>query len=72
VVCAYSVRARERPTVSPPVTCDEVAEAAGSGDATGLAFEMGNVLDRLAADVAAAKHPIASRRTNAQCGELRP
>jgi bifunctional non-homologous end joining protein LigD len=49
MVCAYSVRAKARPTVSTPVTWDEVEEVAGSGDPTGLVFEMGDVLERLAA-----------------------
>jgi bifunctional non-homologous end joining protein LigD len=47
--CAYAVRAKERPTVSTPVTWEEVEQAAGSGDATALVFEMGDVIDRLAA-----------------------
>ena len=49
MVCAYAVRAKERPTVSTPVTWEEVERAAGSGDATALVFEMGDVIDRLAA-----------------------
>jgi bifunctional non-homologous end joining protein LigD len=44
-VCAYSLRARPRPTVSTPVTWDEV-EAAAEGDE--LSFEAHEVLDRVA------------------------
>lgn len=45
-VCAYSLRARPRPTVSTPVTWDEVAAAADGTDP--LVFEFGDVLDRVA------------------------
>ncbi|HEY8546191.1 MAG TPA: non-homologous end-joining DNA ligase [Acidimicrobiales bacterium] len=44
-VAVYSLRARPRPTVSTPVTWDEV-EAAARGDDP-LVFEMGDVLDRV-------------------------
>src|SRR3954464_6597244 len=40
MVCAYSVRARERPTVSTPVTWDEVGAVAGGEDPASLAFEV--------------------------------
>jgi len=43
-VCVYSLRARERPTVSTPITWDEVAEARAPED---LRFESGDVLDRV-------------------------
>jgi bifunctional non-homologous end joining protein LigD len=46
-VCAYSLRARERPTVSTPVIWDEVQAAADAGDASLLAFEAGTVLERV-------------------------
>jgi bifunctional non-homologous end joining protein LigD len=46
-VCVYSLRARPRPTVSTPVTWDEVEEAAGSGDPATLSFEAGEVLARV-------------------------
>jgi bifunctional non-homologous end joining protein LigD len=46
-VCAYSPRARTRPTVSTPVTWDEVAEAASRGDADLLRFELDDVLVRV-------------------------
>jgi bifunctional non-homologous end joining protein LigD len=49
MVCAYSVRAKERPTVSTPVTWAEVGEAVDRGDAGALHFELGDVLDRVAA-----------------------
>jgi bifunctional non-homologous end joining protein LigD len=45
-VCAYSLRAKERPTVSTPVTWDEVAVTAGKKSAKLLAFEANDVLKR--------------------------
>ena len=42
-VCVYSLRARERPTVSTPVTWDEV-----EADPSSLVFEAGQVLERVA------------------------
>src|SRR5215210_2986530 len=47
MVCAYSVRAKERPTVSTPLMWRELEEALGAGAATGLVFEMGDVLQRI-------------------------
>ena len=47
-VSIYSLRARPRPTVSTPVTWDEVAAAADAGDADALVFEAPAVLDRVA------------------------
>ena len=46
-VSVYSMRARERPTVSTPVTWDEVAAAAEAGDAAALRFEAAAVLERV-------------------------
>jgi bifunctional non-homologous end joining protein LigD len=46
-VAVYSLRARPAPTVSAPVTWDEV-EAAADGEA--LSFEAADVLERMAAD----------------------
>jgi bifunctional non-homologous end joining protein LigD len=47
-VCAYSLRAREHPTVSTPVEWDEVEAALERGDAERLAFEAPAVLERVA------------------------
>jgi bifunctional non-homologous end joining protein LigD len=47
-VCAYSLRATERPTVSTPLEWDEVRAALDSGDANALRFDAGAVLDRVA------------------------
>jgi len=46
-ISVYSLRARERPTASTPVTWDEVAQAADSGDGSQLVFEAGAVLERI-------------------------
>jgi len=46
MVCAYSVRAKERPTVSTPVEWREIEDALDAGDAGALVFEMGDVLER--------------------------
>jgi bifunctional non-homologous end joining protein LigD len=47
-ISLYSLRARERPTVSTPVKWDEVEQALKKKDATQLVFEAGQVLDRVA------------------------
>jgi bifunctional non-homologous end joining protein LigD len=46
-ISVYSLRARERPTVSTPVTWEEVEAAADSGDGSKLVFEAGDVLERI-------------------------
>ncbi|HUF32670.1 MAG TPA: non-homologous end-joining DNA ligase [Acidimicrobiales bacterium] len=45
--CVYSLRARERPTVSTPVTWDEVDDAVAAGDPRMLTFETADVLERV-------------------------
>src|SRR3954465_11143458 len=47
MACAYSVRAKARPTVSTPVTWDEVEAVAGGEDAATLAFEIDDVVQRV-------------------------
>jgi bifunctional non-homologous end joining protein LigD len=47
-VTVYSVRARERPTVSTPVSWDEVARCREAGDPELLAFDTEQVLARVA------------------------
>ncbi len=47
-VCAYSLRASERPTASTPLRWDEVRAGRDSGDPAGLAFEAAQVLERVA------------------------
>jgi bifunctional non-homologous end joining protein LigD len=46
-ISVYSLRARERPTVSTPVTWEEVEAVADSGDGKKLVFEAGDVLERI-------------------------
>jgi bifunctional non-homologous end joining protein LigD len=46
-VCVYSLRARERTTVSTPVEWDEVRACAESGDPQDLVFDHGAVLQRV-------------------------
>jgi bifunctional non-homologous end joining protein LigD len=45
-VCVYSLRAREHPTVSTPVTWDEVEDMLASGEPERLVFEADQVLER--------------------------
>jgi bifunctional non-homologous end joining protein LigD len=47
-IAVYSLRARERPTASTPVTWKEVEAVADSGDGSTLVFEAGAVLERIA------------------------
>jgi bifunctional non-homologous end joining protein LigD len=47
-VCVYSLRARARPTVSMPVTWDEVAHCADTGDKASITFDAGEALERVA------------------------
>jgi bifunctional non-homologous end joining protein LigD len=46
-IAVYSLRARERPTVSTPVTWEEVEAVAESGDGSTLVFEAGDVIERI-------------------------
>jgi bifunctional non-homologous end joining protein LigD len=46
-ISVYSLRARERPTCSTPITWDEVEQAAESGKGDHLVFETSDVLKRL-------------------------
>ncbi|HLL92192.1 MAG TPA: DNA ligase D [Solirubrobacteraceae bacterium] len=47
-VCVYSLRATERPSVSTPVSWEEIQATLRSGDPEQLRFEAGAVLDRVA------------------------
>jgi bifunctional non-homologous end joining protein LigD len=49
-IAVYSLRARERPTASTPISWDEVRAAAEDGDPESLAFEAGEVLERIERD----------------------
>jgi bifunctional non-homologous end joining protein LigD len=49
-ICAYSMRARPQPTVSTPVTWDEVDACLDAGDASMLVFEQDEVLRRVERD----------------------
>lgn len=46
-ISVYSLRARERPTCSTPVTWEEVEKAAGSGNGDHMVFEAKDVLERI-------------------------
>ncbi len=46
-IAVYSLRARERPTVSTPLRWEEVEAVAENGDGSTLVFEAGEVLDRV-------------------------
>ena len=46
-VCAYSLRARQRPFVSTPLSWDELEELRGGGDPSALYFEPWEVLQRV-------------------------
>jgi bifunctional non-homologous end joining protein LigD len=46
-IAVYSLRARERPTVSTPISWEEVERAASSGDGSALVFETADVLERI-------------------------
>lgn len=46
-IAVYSLRARERPTVSTPVTWEEVEAVAEAGDGSSLVFEAGDVIERI-------------------------
>jgi bifunctional non-homologous end joining protein LigD len=46
-IAVYSLRARERPTVSTPLGWEEVEAALAADDADSLVFEAGEVVDRL-------------------------
>jgi len=46
-ISVYSLRAREHPTVSTPVTWDEVAQALSKKDANLLVFEANQVIERV-------------------------
>jgi bifunctional non-homologous end joining protein LigD len=46
-IAVYSLRARERPTASTPLTWDEIESALEKDDADALVFEAGEVLERI-------------------------
>ena len=47
-VCVYSLRARDRPTVSTPLQWDEVRDCLQSGDPQHLVFDARQVVARVA------------------------
>jgi len=46
-ICVYSLRARERPTVSTPLAWEEVEEAVEAGDSERLVFDSDELLERV-------------------------
>ncbi len=48
-ICVYSLRAKERPTVSTPVTWEDVGHCLGEGDPNLLVFDAAQVLERVKA-----------------------
>ncbi len=48
-IAVYSLRARERPTASTPITWEEVEQALSNGDPDLLVYEAGEVLERIGA-----------------------
>jgi bifunctional non-homologous end joining protein LigD len=46
-VCVYSLRARERPTVSSPLRWEEVQDALGAGDPERIVFDSEQALERV-------------------------
>ena len=49
-VCVYSVRGKDRPTVSMPLTWDEIEAALADGDPEALRFEWTDALERVERD----------------------
>ena len=47
-ICVYSLRAKDRPTVSTPLRWDEVEDCLKKGDANRLVFDSDQVLERMA------------------------
>lgn len=45
--CTYSLRARQRPTVSTPLTWEEIETLAGGGDASAVSFEAADAANRV-------------------------
>jgi bifunctional non-homologous end joining protein LigD len=48
MVCAYSVRAKQRPMVSTPVSWSEIGAALGAADPEPLVFDTADVIERVA------------------------
>ena len=46
-IAVYSLRAREHPTASTPLSWDEIEKAVEEDDADALVFEAGEVLERV-------------------------
>jgi bifunctional non-homologous end joining protein LigD len=66
-ICAYSLRIAERPTVSTPITWDEVHDALDRTDAGALTFEAPAVIERVAGGV---DHYVASLTTHQELPAL--
>jgi bifunctional non-homologous end joining protein LigD len=69
MVCVYSVRAKQRPTVSTPLRWSELEAALDAGDPRQLSFEMGAVLERVA-ELGDLFAPVLSNRQELSAGQL--
>src|SRR5436305_13427608 len=69
MVCVYSVRAKQWPTVSTPLRWSEVEAALDAGDPGLLSFEMGALLERLE-ELGDLFAPVLSKRQELSAGQL--
>ena len=71
MVCVYSVRAKSRPTVSTPVSWEEVKRVVDVGDSAPLVFELDDVLERIA-EFGDLFEPVLTARQRLQAPEAQP
>jgi bifunctional non-homologous end joining protein LigD len=71
-VCAYSLRARPMPTVSTPVSWDELRTACDRGDRSLLYFEAGDMLKRVQEEGDPFKPVVATKQELPEVARLKP